>query len=102
MPMTSEIVITLRVPSERRAICTTACTADAICLRTARSGMLKLAIETMFSIRTWSLWEQSSPWHMGAWRRDKNTFIGYYVAASSKPGISHGEVNKDSGSMRDH
>ncbi len=51
MPVISEMVVTLRVPSERRAICTTACTADAIWWRTARSGMFRFAMETMFSTR---------------------------------------------------
>src|SRR5437016_4511605 len=46
-PVTSETAITLREPSERRAICTTPWIADAICWRTARSGILRLAMENM-------------------------------------------------------
>jgi hypothetical protein len=51
MPVTSEIVITLRIPSDRRDTCTTAWIADAIWRRTARSRMHQMVIETMFSIR---------------------------------------------------
>ena len=51
MPVISEIAVTLRVPSAMREICTIMLTAEAICCRTARSGMFRLAIATIVSRR---------------------------------------------------
>ena len=53
MPVTSVIAVTFRVPSDRRVTCTIRLIADAICCRTARSGMLRLAMATIVSSR-WS------------------------------------------------
>src|SRR5882724_2791065 len=51
IPEISETLTTLRVPSLRRAIWITAWIADANCWRTARSGIFRLAMETMVSTR---------------------------------------------------
>ena len=51
MPVISEILITLRVPSLRRETCTTMVIAEAICWRTCVSGRLRLAMATMDSRR---------------------------------------------------
>ena len=51
MPVISEIAVTRRLPSDSRVAWITRFTAEAICCRTARSGMFRLAIATMVSRR---------------------------------------------------
>ena len=51
MPVISDTEVTLRVPSDMRLIWMTRLTADAICWRTALSGMFRSAIATIVSRR---------------------------------------------------
>ena len=51
MPVISEMLVTLRVPSLRRVCCTTIWIAEAICWRIARSGRLVAPIAIIVSMR---------------------------------------------------
>ena len=51
MPVTSDMPVTLRVPSDMRETCTMTLTADATCCRIALSGTFRLAIAIIVSSR---------------------------------------------------
>ena len=51
IPITSVMLVTLRLPSDKRAAWTMTLRAEAICQRTARSGKFNWAIATNISTR---------------------------------------------------